>query len=1364
MRNFLLALVSLVFILTSAVSADNGDDGFRGPNNLRNSQDVSMYRENERGIPEFVRGNLLPDKAGSGNEFQTTITFFEQNKGAFKMAAPAQELQLRRMDVDRLGMKHVRIDQYHNGVRVIGGEYIAHYTADGRLQAVNGNYEPYIELETNPLYTAENAQEIAYNDLATFFGVAQPQAAELVIFPWQGEHYLAWRLFLLSDSPPGRWEYLVDARTGDIIFNANRIMEENDIGTGTNVMGQARNHIDTDWTGTTYQMKDYTRQLNNNPHGHDGEMPDGNYIQTNIALSTLPGTIATDADNIWGTTSTQAPAVDGHVYTAAVYDWLLHTIGRNGYNDNGASMLTIVNYSGDGDNNAYWDGSRIVVWSWSSGWRSLAACPDVIAHEWGHAVTEYTSNLVYQLEPGALNEAYSDIQGAAFEWAHDTLDVPDWDMGENGRESGVPFRSMEDPHLYSDPDYYGTSDPYWVDVVGCTPSWLNDYCGVHTNSGVGNKWFYLLSDGGTHHEVTVTGISVEHAMEIAYRANAFYWTSTTDYHNGALGTIWAAMDLDPTGAWANQVSKAWNAVGVSTPGPSLIFSYPNGIPETCLPGETTTFEVDVNGMLGGEPVSGSGQLHYSIDGGSYVTVDMNEIWTNKYMATLPAAECESSFEFYVSANETSTGMYTDPDPANPHTAIVATGVVVAVEDNFESDLGWTVSGNATDGQWDRGVPVGGGDRGDPPGDFDGSGSCYLTDNVDGNTDVDGGTTTLTSPTFDLSGGDAKIHYARWFSNNMGSAPYTDTMKIYISNNNGSNWTLIENVGPSGPEAEGGWYENSFWASEFVTPTNQMRMRFDASDLGDGSVVEAAIDDFWVKAYECYDSALAIMTDSLPDWTVDMAYYQELHSIGGSGTKTWTDKNGDLVGTGLALSTDGIVSGTPLSAGPISFTAVVEDEAAGTDEKAFSFTINPAPVITTSSLPDWTAGLEYTQQLQSTGGTAPTGWMDKNSDLSGTGLTLSLSGLLSGTPSGAASVNFIARITDAAGATDEQSLAFEINPAVEITTLSTPDWTVGMPYSHQFNVTGGTGTITWLDMFLDLEGSGLTFSPDGLLSGTPNVAGPISFTARAVDQVDASDVQEYNFTINPMVEITTTSLPDWTIDVAYSQQLAASGGTSPKVWMDKNGDLDGTGLTMDFSGLISGTPGNAGTIDFVAGITDAAGAVDEQAYSFEINPVVTITTENLPTAKLDSAYSFQIESGGGTGAHDWSDLNNDLDGTGFALSSEGMLSGTPLATGEISFTAHAEDQVGSFDENLFMLEVVEDYICGDANADIDVNISDAVYIINYIFTGGNPPDPFDAGNVNCDGEVNVSDAVWIVNFIFVPGSPAPCECTKNVFAK
>jgi hypothetical protein len=167
-------------------------------------------------------------------------------------------------------------------------------------------------------------------------------------------------------------------------------------------------------------------------------------------------------------------------------------------------------------------------------------------------------------------------------------------------------------------------------------------------------------------------------------------------------------------------------------------------------------------------------------------------------------------------------------------------------------MGWSVSGTAPDGMWQRAVPAGGGDRGDPPSDADGSGACFVTDNADGDSDVDGGATTLLSPVLDATTGPgdaALVAYSRWFSNNTGSAT-DDVFRVQISNNGGGSWVNLETVGVTDPEASGGWYEKVFRIADHITPTSSMRLRFTASDLGSGSIVEAGVDHVRILQATC----------------------------------------------------------------------------------------------------------------------------------------------------------------------------------------------------------------------------------------------------------------------------------------------------------------------------------------------------------------------------------------------------------------------------------------------------------------------------------------------------------------------------------
>ncbi|MBD3401663.1 hypothetical protein GF420_02115, partial [candidate division GN15 bacterium] len=639
------------------------------------------------------------------------------------------------------------------------------------------------------------------------------------------------------------------------------------------------------------------------------------------------------------------------------------------------------------------------------------------------------------------------------------------------------------------------------------------YCGVHTNSGVGNKWFYLLSDGGSHNGVSVTGIGVQNAMSVAYRSNAFYWTTSTTYHEAALATISAANDLDGSGDWAVQVANAWEAVNVDVPGPSVVFEYPAGAPSLLPPDEQTTFQVSVSGELGGAPVPGSGMLHYSIDGAPYVAVPMTEISGNLYEGTLPASACDSRLRYYVSAEEAANGVFYDPDTTQPWEAVVATEETVEFADNFELNLGWTVAGDASTGQWARAVPNGSGDRGDPPTDYDGSGQCYLTGPGDGDTDIDGGTTQLFSPVFDLSAGDGKISYARWYSNHTGADPFNDMFYVYVSNDAGASWTLVEQVGPS-EQANGGWFQRSFWASEFVTPTANMQLRFDASDLNSGSVVEAGVDAVSVSVYECDLAVPSIVTASLPNWTAGGYYEQQLQSTGGTGVHTWTDRDGDLVGTGLTLSSDGMLSGTVSSAGQISFVALITDEALETDEQPFTFTINPEMVIETTTLPEWTMGQGYNQSLSVTGGTGAKQWSDVNGDLSGTGLSLAADGTVSGTPSAAQTILFTAAVTDNGGGSAQQEVSLVINEVPTIVTNALPNAAQDNAYSFQLEGTGGTGVKEFEDSNGDLAGTGLTLSTDGLLSGTPSDTGTITMTVRYSDETGSATFKGLSLVIDP----------------------------------------------------------------------------------------------------------------------------------------------------------------------------------------------------------------------------------------------------------
>ena len=318
----------------------------------------------------------------------------------------------------------------------------------------------------------------------------------------------------------------------------------------------------------------------------------------------------------------------------------------------------------------------------------------------------------------------------------------------------------------------------------------------------------------------------------------------------------------------------------------IVFDFPDGLPDVIDPNDPPAISISLEGSGDLSPVPGSGRM-YVAQGDTVVegTMEQSGPSGNSYLASFPTLDCQPVL-YWFEVDGSNGNTYGSGDKS----AEVYSDFEVIFEDNGDADGGWVVSGNATDGQWDRGAPINCG-RCDPPTDRDGTGGCWLTDNSSAsncNSDVDGGSTVLTTPVMDASDPNAVVNYSRWYSNGSdcsGASPLADTFLVEASAD-GTTWTAIETVGPTGPEVSGGWFDKTFVVSELpgLLNTSTFRLRFTASDTGDGSVVEAAIDNLSITVTSCgtsgctgdingdgavgVDDLLAVIADWNNPYTVD----------------------------------------------------------------------------------------------------------------------------------------------------------------------------------------------------------------------------------------------------------------------------------------------------------------------------------------------------------------------------------------------------------------------------------------------------------------------------------------------------------------
>ena len=311
-------------------------------------------------------------------------------------------------------------------------------------------------------------------------------------------------------------------------------------------------------------------------------------------------------------------------------------------------------------------------------------------------------------------------------------------------------------------------------------------------------------------------------------------------------------------------------VWISVPPFNIGFDYPNGLPELVQPNEEYTIQVQLS-AVGASVDPDAGAMYYSVNGDAFVEVPMTLLGEDLYEVALPAVNCFDEIGFYFEAQLENGIAFLDPAgaPTSTYNTVVAMGTALAFSDYMENDVSaWTIESDPSlvSGEWEQANPNGtiySGGLAAPNNDATpGTGNvmAFVTQNCMGggcdnasDSDVDGGPTYLISPTFDLSGVDATIRYARWFYTS--SSAGEDRLLTEVSNDGGQSWTAVHAT----LATNSAWEVVEFAVGDFVAPSAEIRVRFgvaDAVQAQDSSVVEAGIDDFEIEHLVCEETPCA----------------------------------------------------------------------------------------------------------------------------------------------------------------------------------------------------------------------------------------------------------------------------------------------------------------------------------------------------------------------------------------------------------------------------------------------------------------------------------------------------------------------------
>jgi Putative Ig domain len=407
-----------------------------------------------------------------------------------------------------------------------------------------------------------------------------------------------------------------------------------------------------------------------------------------------------------------------------------------------------------------------------------------------------------------------------------------------------------------------------------------------------------------------------------------------------------------------------------------------------------------------------------------------------------------------------------------------------------------------------------------------------------------------------------------------------------------------------------------------------------------------------------------------------AVTNDVHNAGVSWTLTGNGCMGAACGALSNSSTTGVTYTAPATvttAFTVTITVASVADSGVTTTIMLSVPANPSINTSAGTLPGGVIGTPYSVTLAGAGGITPYAWSVTSGALPA-GLTLgATTGTLSGTPTSAGNATFTVTLTDSGSPALTATATYTIAtayPAIVIGTAMLPSATFGTPYTAMLSASGGSGTgYTWaVTSGTGLSAVGLSLSPTGLITGTPNAAetGGV-FVVTVTDSAGNKASATLSLTVvYPAITISPTTLPNGTVGTPYAESLAASGGSGTGyIWAVTSGTgLSTVGLTLAANGAISGKPTTSETSGtFVVTVTDSAlnTATATISLSITVLPTLTITTTSLPSGTEGTTYTAALAASGGSGTYTWAVTSGTgLSAVGLALSSAGAITGTPNA--------------------------------------------------------------------------------------------------------